>query len=329
MPQFDERDEAADAARRPRVYRPVIAGVQVVREGRIEPFLHACPTLTSAAVQWRGLAVEDYRIPACVIPYHEHLENFLHVVLEGAVRYEVLTSGKRLRFTAQAGTTFVLPRGTTDELRWAGPTRRIAVAVHPSLLVNALDETAGEHEIELTEHWSVIDRDMMALLVAMATDLDEGSPAGRLYGESLSNALAVYLLSRYAVRRRVPKMFKGELPRYLLNRVLEYVRSNLAENLGLSELAAVAGMSPHYFCELFSRTMGCPPYRYVLRKRIECAQQLLRNPALSVLEVAISVGFHNSSHFARVLHRFTGISPSRFQLDHSQRLGRVRNHRPD
>jgi AraC family transcriptional regulator len=40
----------------------------------------------------------------------------------------------------------------------------------------------------------------MSVLLALTTDLDAGSPAGRLYGESLANALAVYLLSRYAVQ---------------------------------------------------------------------------------------------------------------------------------
>jgi AraC family transcriptional regulator len=255
------------------------------------------------------------------------VENFLHVVLGGAVRYEVLTAGKCLRFSAQAGTTFVLPRGTVDELPWAGPTHRIAIAVHPSLLVNALDETAGDHDIELTQHWNVIDRNMMAVLVAMNTDLDEGSPAGRLYGESLANALAVYLLARYAVRRRVPRVFKGELPRYRLKRVLEYIRDNLTDDLGLSELAGLAGMSPHYFCELFKRTTGCPPYRFVLLQRIECAKELLRNRALSVLEVGIRVGFQNPSHFARMFHRFVGVSPSKFQSDQAQKLALGRTHR--
>ena len=43
---------------------------------------------------------------------------------------------------------------------------------------------------------SVPKADIMAVLLAMTTDLDEGSPAGRLYGDSLANALAVYLLTR-------------------------------------------------------------------------------------------------------------------------------------
>jgi AraC family transcriptional regulator len=317
-----QRIDADHAAHRSDVHRPVIPGVQVVRAGRIEPFLGARPSLTSAAVQWRGLAFEDYRVPACVIPYHEHPEDFVHVVLEGAVRYEVRTAGRRLRFNARPGTTFVLPRGTRDELHWAGPTHRVAVAIHPRLLTSALDETAGP-EIELTQHWNATDPVMMAVLVAMATDLDEGSPAGRLYGESLANALAVYLLSRYAVRRRAPKTFKGGLPHYRLKRVLEYIGDDLAKDLALSELATIAGISPHYFCELFKRTMGCSPHRFVLLKRIDRAKELLRNPALSVLEVGMSVGFRNPSHFAKVFHRFAGISPSTFQSDQTLRISSV------
>jgi hypothetical protein len=72
---------------------PILSAVEVVREGRIEPFLPAQPTLSSSSVRWAGQALEDYSIPACVIPRHEHLENFLHVVLRGSVKYEVLIRG--------------------------------------------------------------------------------------------------------------------------------------------------------------------------------------------------------------------------------------------
>ena len=52
-------------------YGFVIPGVEVVRHGRVEPFLHARPTLTSTAAQWAGLALEGFSVPACVIPRHE------------------------------------------------------------------------------------------------------------------------------------------------------------------------------------------------------------------------------------------------------------------
>jgi AraC family transcriptional regulator len=85
-----------------------------------------------------------------------------------------------------------------DEVNWKGPTQHIAVAVHPCLLVNALEETAHEQDIELMERWDLVDQHISALLLEMAADLEDGSPAGRIYGESLANALAVYLLTRHS-----------------------------------------------------------------------------------------------------------------------------------
>jgi AraC family transcriptional regulator len=294
---------------------PVLSGVEVVREGRVEPFLHAHPTLSSSSARWAGLAVEDHSISACVIPRHEHLENFLHVVLRGAVKYEVLTRGRVLDFHAAPGTTFILPQGTIDELRWKGPTHRIAVAVHPSLLVNALDETAHERNIELTEHWNLTDQNIVAVLQAMTADLDAGSPAGRLYGECLANALAVYLLNRYTVRRYTPVPYKGGLPGFCLKRVLDHIGDNLEQDLSLAQLAAIAGMSPHYFAELFKKSTGYAPHRYVLVQRIERAKQDLRNTGRTIIEVGLDVGFENPTHFARMFRKFVGTSPSRFQSE--------------
>ena len=53
---------------------------------------------------------------------------------------------------------------------------------------------------------------------------------------------------------------------------------NLANNISLSELAAVVGMSPHYFAELFKKSTGRAPHQYILMKRIEQAKQDLYEP---------------------------------------------------
>jgi AraC family transcriptional regulator len=143
-----------------------------------------------------------------------------------------------------------------------GSTHRIAVAIHSSLLASARDESAHESDVELTEPWNLTDPHIMAVLLAMRTDLDAGSPAGRLYGESLASALAVYLLNRYAVQRYAPVAYRGGLPGYRLRRVLDYVGNNLADDLTLSELT-VACMSPHYFAKLFRQSTGFAPRRFV------------------------------------------------------------------
>jgi len=214
---------------------------------------------------------------------------------------------------------FLLPRGTVDEVNWAGPTQRMAVAMHPSLLTNALDETAHETEIELTEHWDLIDHHISALLFEMTADLDDGSPAGTIYGESLANTLAVYLVKRYAVRRVTPVELKGGLPGYRLKRVLDYIAESLDENISLSQLAAIAGMSPHYFSELFKQSTGHAPHNYVLLQRIERAKQQLRDPQRSIIDAGVDAGFQNSSHFARMFRKLVGTTPSKYRAGNVSR----------
>jgi AraC family transcriptional regulator len=131
-----------------------------------------------------------------------------------------------MRFTSRPGTIFLLPRGTVDEVNWAGTTQRMAVAIHPRLLTKAVDETAHETDIELTEHWDLTDGHISALLQEMMADLDEGSPAGTIYDESLANTLAVYLLKRYATRPVTPVVCKGGLPGYRLKLVLDFIANN-------------------------------------------------------------------------------------------------------
>ena len=135
----------------------------------------------------------------------------------------------------------------------------------------------------------------------------------------MANALAVYLLNRYTVRHYKPVAYRGGLPGYRLKRVLDHIGDNLAEDLSLSQLAAVAGMSPHYFAELFRMSTGYAPHRYVLLQRIEQAKQALRDTGRSVLEVGLDAGFQNPSHFARMFRKFVGTSPSRFQSEMQSR----------
>ncbi len=313
------QSSASAQARPSTTSRIILPGVDVVREGRAEPFLDSRPIRSSAPAQWEGIALENYTVPAVFIPRHEHPEHFLHVVLSGAVKYEVRTRGQNLRFTSRPGTIFLLPRGTVDEVNWAGPTQRLAVAIHPRLLTNALDEAAHGTDVELTEHWELIDQHISALLLEMTADLDDSSPAGTIYGESLANALAVYLVKRYAVRRVAPIVFKGGLPGYRLRRVLDYIADSLEENISLSQLAAIAGMSPHYFSELFKQSTGRAPHSYVLLQRIERAKQQLRDPKRSIIDAGLDAGFQNPSHFARVFRKLEGTTPSKFRADYVPR----------
>jgi len=107
-----------------------------------------------------------------------------------------------------------------------------------------------------------------------------------------------------------PPKRRGGLPPRVLRRVQEYIDSHLNENMGLDILAGAAGLSVHHFARAFRQSLGEPPHSYVLRRRIERAQEMLKQTDQPLSEIALAVGFSDHSHLARHFRRLMGVTPS-------------------
>ena len=106
------------------------------------------------------------------------------------------------------------------------------------------------------------------------------------------------------------------LPPTRLRRVIDYVESHLVGDIPLAVLAAEACVSERHFCTMFGRTMGRPPHRYVIERRLERAKLLLRtNRSMTITEVAMNVGFKSSAHFATMFRKVVGMTPTSFRRE--------------
>jgi AraC family transcriptional regulator len=78
---------------------------------------------------------------------------------------------------------------------------------------------------------------------------------------------------------------------------------------------AVTHLSPYYFARQFKAATGLPPHQYVISRRIERAQFLLRtNRELSLAEAADRAGFADQSHFCLHFKRIVGVTPGQFRI---------------
>lgn len=101
----------------------------------------------------------------------------------------------------------------------------------------------------------------------------------------------------------------GGLPKYKLREAIAYINEHLDQNLTLAELSSVVQMSPHYFAHSFKQSTGLPPHQYVTRCRIDKAKRLLARRELTIVEISGQVGFQSQSHFTRVFHQHTKMTP--------------------
>jgi AraC-like DNA-binding protein len=90
---------------------------------------------------------------------------------------------------------------------------------------------------------------------------------------------------------------------------LEYIDTNFGEKLTLKETADLVYMSPNYFSHYFHTATGVSFSDYVSMRRVRQARELLETTGLSIYEIAVSCGFHNSSNFYRLYKKHTGGSP--------------------
>ncbi len=102
------------------------------------------------------------------------------------------------------------------------------------------------------------------------------------------------------------------IPAHILKGVIsvrDYVAQNFSEPLSLAAACKMAATSKTYFCRFFKRITGHSLRSYHNVVRVQAAEQLLRDKRLSVADVAIKLGYHDSNYFSTIYKKMTGTPP--------------------
>ncbi len=288
-------------------------------DGRLQPAEPAAPLLSSAQTAWSGFPLEQNVSEGGVAGSVVYPHTGLILVTAGSicVKYRVLSGDKR--FFAGPRSVTIWPAGhESGPVSWTchcvegAATEMLRVHLDMSALERLAPEDDSVVGVRLAQQSGIEDPALTSLMRLMEADVAAGCPTGKLYGESLSLALAAHVAGRYSTGPIETPPHDG-LARPVLNRVLDYIRANLGADLTVTELAAVANMSPYHFSVRFKRSVGVAPHQWVTRTRIREAECLLRTRSMSVAEVDLALGFSDQAHFTVVFRRLTGTAPKRYQ----------------
>jgi len=184
----------------------------------------------------------------------------------------------------------------------------------PAAMIDEFAAASGDRPDKgalLSNEKPVVDTVVERLGQAMvrADDIDGGF--GRQYAEGVGMALVARLLARNssAGSRPTDSRVSG-LPRWRLKRAIDYIAAHLGEPITLADIAASTGLTRMHFAAQFRVATGQRPHEYLLRRRIERAQELLTTSRTPLIEVAFEVGFSTQAHFTTVFTRFVGETPS-------------------
>ncbi|WP_217597582.1 response regulator [Cohnella sp. GbtcB17] len=243
---------------------------------------------------------------------------------------EARTAAGRHLFYGEPGIAWY---GETDRAPGAaavpGPSGAVA-DFHGSLLngftdlayaafAQAMDEIAAGKALPAKQVRAIV---LELIYAAMNRARTSGVPMDRL--EALYNEahvevqrLAAFKELRGWAEDALSRIFAGIdalRPKYgeAVQRGCEYIALHFAEDILLQDIASHVHLSRTYFSELFKKETGMNWSEYLLRLRMEKAQEALRDRAWKVSELAAHVGYSNTSYFIKLFKSYAGVSPHEF-----------------
>ena len=270
---------------------------------------------------WRDIKAWITALPPTIDTLHLPAvsEPFLAWTTSGEVDFQEREDGQPwVTNRIRKGSFFLTTGGAPYDVRWKAvspePFETMLVFVELPVLRRALEEVFGPDapHARLRDASAFDDEALNSLLGLLRGELmrEQASP---LFVQSLARMTAVHLAREYGETGEETHSSSPSLPGHKLRQITDWMAEHLAEEFNLDRLAARAGLSRFHFQRLFKAATGVTPSCYHIDLRINKARQLLRETKMSVMDVALEVGYTNPSHFAQLFRRETGLSPSDYR----------------
>jgi AraC family transcriptional regulator len=274
------------------------------------------------ATQFPNMRVEHWRVEAGSFHATTFKSNVIALVTSGRTLVTRSVNGRTQSSSVQRGSAAIYPLGLhQDNLEFGDSINALYIHL-PRLLVarHALEgHRVDPSTVELAYVDGVADPLLYQLGMAVFGAMNHtGHASNQLFVDGVQSALAGHLLSHYAVDRWRPAIVAPELNPGRLKRVLTLIEDRFAEPLTLSELAAQACLSEFHFSRLFRAATGLTPYRYLMRRRVQAAEELLMQWQDSLLGIALQVGFGSQANFIRAFRQFNGVTPSLYRAQQKE-----------
>jgi len=202
--------------------------------------------------------------------------------------------------------------GVIPAINTATPTEIILCTLDTQFVGDVAGEQEGYPAPNLRERTLFYDEILGGLVRLLEREAKSGGESGRLFADHLAYSVALRTL---AIGEQQPDRHAAPnaLPMPRLRRVIERMRTDLSQDIDLQTLAAETGYSRNHFLRMFRASTGQPPHQYLMRLRIEKAEEMLRNRSLGLMEIALECGFSSHAHFTRAFRNIMGVSPSAYR----------------
>lgn len=213
-----------------------------------------------------------------------HCHSYGHIVIVLTKKFYVKFSNQEYILTPRL--IGFIPPGVPHEYGCSGKTLTLNI---PAEMIKSTDL------LFLTEHCVLEINEKLEPLISLIKQEVEDSKS---HSDSL-RYLFYYLYDKFIEQYRMPS--------------LQYMHENYADDISMSQLAALENYNVSYYTSWFKKKIGCIPSEYLQMVRIDKAKEILSTTRYRIIDVAMQVGYSNSSSFTRTFREIVGVTPNQYR----------------
>jgi AraC family transcriptional regulator len=245
-----------------------------------------------------------------LVEFHGSPRVVISVHVGPSVSVDCRRGGERHRGTTIHGDLEIIPPNLGGVWELKSRDTALIIGLKLSVLERLVRESAGDPaKLRITNRFQARDPQIEHIGWSLKAEMESGYPSGRTYMDALATALAARIVRHHSSLARNSHTARTAMPGRKLKAVLSYIEDNLGRDLGLRDIADIAGLSVSHFKSMFRKSLGIPPHQYLIRRRVERAASQLRQGKIPIGQIALENGFCHQSHLALHTRRVLGLTP--------------------
>lgn len=240
-------------------------------------------------------------------------DHVIAATFDGVGESTALIDGQRLSAPCRRGGITVAPRGHDGHWRTSGRIQVSNIYLGNDRLLSFSEQIAEGRAFELFDRVHQPDPQLFAIMAMLSREVEAPQQDSSVFIEYAVDLMCYQLIRQHSSLALADFRPARGLPRWQVQRVLGYMRDNLASDVTLQDLADVLGMSRFHFCTAFRAATGSTPHETLVRIRMKAACDYLRDSQVPIRSIARLCGYGSPSAFSAAFHKAMGCTPRHFR----------------
>jgi len=229
---------------------------------------------------------------------------------------ETRLAGSRIRTVdAHAGSCEIVPAGADYWARWHNHKEVAVFSVESDWLSKIAQQEVGATRLELEVDALPFVSDRIRQIAQMLRSefMQPHHEPSSLYTDSLLTLLGMELIRNHSSAAARPERRQRRMPKKTIDKVTQYMRSEIGTAITVESLADVVGYSANHFLKCFKAETGQTPHKFLVNLRLDLAQELLTTTKSSITDIAFKAGFSSQTHLTSAMTKERSVTPGQLR----------------